>query len=34
MKVPFLDILSALMDQSLPLTISDYEEYGNPLEDP
>jgi oligopeptidase B len=29
---PFLDILSTLLDESLPLTIPDYQEYGNPYE--
>jgi len=28
---PFVDILSTLIDYSLPLTIPDYQEYGNPL---
>jgi oligopeptidase B len=28
---PFLDILSTLLDDSQPLTITDYLEYGNPL---
>jgi oligopeptidase B len=27
---PFLDMLTTLLDDSLPLTIPDYEEYGNP----
>ena len=27
---PFLDMLTALLDDSLPLTIPDYQEYGNP----
>ncbi|CAA0825569.1 Prolyl oligopeptidase family protein [Striga hermonthica] len=30
LKVPFLDVLNTLLDSSLPLTISDYEEFGNP----
>ncbi|KAB2614264.1 prolyl endopeptidase-like [Pyrus ussuriensis x Pyrus communis] len=30
LKVPFLDICNTLMDPSLPLTILDYEEFGNP----
>jgi len=29
---PFVDILSTLLDKSLPLTIPDYQEYGNPYE--
>jgi len=27
---PFLDPLSALLDKELPLTVSDYDEFGNP----
>ncbi|VFQ85461.1 unnamed protein product [Cuscuta campestris] len=30
LKVPFLDICNTLLDPTLPLTISDYEEFGNP----
>ncbi|MBA0805636.1 hypothetical protein Gohar_005131 [Gossypium harknessii] len=30
LKVPFLDILNSLLDPSLPLTMLDYEEFGNP----
>ncbi|CAN1137429.1 Dipeptidyl aminopeptidase BI [Linum perenne] len=30
LKVPFLDICNSLLDPSLPLTILDYEEFGNP----
>jgi oligopeptidase B len=30
---PFLDPLSILLDSTLPLTESDYDEFGNPLED-
>ncbi|XP_021293451.1 uncharacterized protein LOC110423548 [Herrania umbratica] len=30
LKVPFLDILNSLLDPSLPLTILDHEEFGNP----
>ncbi|XP_039059867.1 protease 2 [Hibiscus syriacus] len=30
LKVPFLDILNSLLDPSLPLTVLDYEEFGNP----
>ena len=31
--MPFLDVLNALCDEKLPLTIPDYEEFGNPLQD-
>ncbi|KAJ3122025.1 hypothetical protein HK100_012156 [Physocladia obscura] len=30
--VPFVDMLNTMMDPSLPVTISDYEEWGNPNE--
>ncbi|XP_050372148.1 uncharacterized protein LOC126790059 isoform X1 [Argentina anserina] len=30
LKVPFLDVCNTLMDPNLPLTILDYEEFGNP----
>jgi protease II len=33
LEVPFLDILTALLDPSLPLTLTDHLEFGNPLED-
>ena len=29
-KVPFVDTLSTMMDSTLPLTIGEYEEWGNP----
>lgn len=32
LSVPFLDVLTCLCDKNLPLTIADYEEFGNPLE--
>lgn len=30
MKVPFLDILETMQDPTLPLTVHEYEEWGNP----
>jgi oligopeptidase B len=32
-KVPFVDALNTMLDPTLPLTVSEYEEWGNP-EDP
>jgi oligopeptidase B len=32
-KVPFVDVINTMMDTSLPLTVSEFEEWGNP-EDP
>lgn len=29
-QVPFLDVCNTLLDPNLPLTILDYEEFGNP----
>jgi oligopeptidase B len=29
-EVPFVDIVNTLLDPSLPLTVHDYEEFGNP----
>ena len=31
-KVPFVDTLNTILDPTLPLTISEYEEWGNPAE--
>ena len=33
LDVPFLDVLTCLLDERLPLTLTDYLEFGNPLED-
>ena len=32
--VPFVDALTTILDPSLPLTVMEWEEWGNPLEDP
>ncbi|WP_323101514.1 S9 family peptidase [Intrasporangium sp. YIM S08009] len=33
-QVPFVDALTTVLDPSLPLTVVEWEEWGNPLEDP
>ncbi|HEX2175004.1 MAG TPA: S9 family peptidase [Nocardioidaceae bacterium] len=33
-EVPFVDPLTSVLDPSLPLTVIEWEEWGNPLEDP
>jgi oligopeptidase B len=33
-EVPFVDCLTTIMDESLPLTITEWEEWGNPAADP
>ena len=32
--VPFVDALTTILDPSLPLTVVEWDEWGNPLEDP
>ncbi len=32
--VPFVDVLTSMLDSSLPLTVGEYEEWGNPEDDP
>ncbi len=31
-RVPFVDVLTTILDPSLPLTVAEWEEWGNPLE--
>ena len=31
-KVPFVDVVNTMLDASLPLTVTEYEEWGNPNE--
>ncbi|MFV2088825.1 S9 family peptidase [Micromonospora sp. LOL_021] len=33
-QVPFVDALNTILDPTLPLTVTEWEEWGNPLEDP
>ena len=33
-QVPFVDALTTILDPSLPLTVTEWEEWGNPLHDP
>jgi oligopeptidase B len=33
-EVPFVDCLTTMQDERLPLTITEWEEWGNPIEDP
>jgi oligopeptidase B len=30
--VPFVDVINTMMDASIPLTVNEYEEWGNPNE--
>ena len=34
MKVPFVDVINTMLDTSLPLTVGEFEEWGNPVEAP
>ena len=34
MGVPFVDVLTSMCNASLPLTIHEYDEWGNPSADP
>ena len=31
-KVPFVDVVNTMLDESLPLTVTEFEEWGNPKE--
>ena len=31
-QVPFVDVMNTMLDESLPLTVTEYEEWGNPHE--
>jgi oligopeptidase B len=33
-EVPFVDVLTTILDETLPLTVTEWEEWGNPVEDP
>jgi oligopeptidase B len=33
-EVPFVDALNTILDPSLPLTVTEWEEWGDPLHDP
>ena len=33
-EVPFVDCLTTMMDETLPLTVGEWEEWGNPVADP
>jgi oligopeptidase B len=33
-KVPFVDVINTMLDETLPLTVPEFEEWGNPKEKP
>ncbi len=33
-EVPFVDVVTTMSDPSLPLTVTEWEEWGNPVDDP
>jgi oligopeptidase B len=33
-EVPFVDVVTTILDDSLPLTVTEWEEWGNPVTDP
>ena len=30
LRVPFVDVINTMLDETLPLTVGEYEEWGNP----
>ena len=34
LRVPFVDVINTMLDESLPLTVGEFEEWGNPKEYP
>ena len=30
LRVPFVDVINTMLDESLPLTVGEFEEWGNP----
>lgn len=34
LQVPFLDVINTMLDESLPLTVGEFEEWGNPKKKP
>jgi oligopeptidase B len=32
LQVPFVDVINTMLDESLPLTVGEFEEWGNPKE--
>jgi oligopeptidase B len=33
-QVPFVDVINSMLDESLPLTVGEFEEWGNPKKEP
>jgi oligopeptidase B len=33
-EVPFVDVVTTILDETLPLTVTEWEEWGNPVTDP
>lgn len=32
-QVPFVDIVNTMLDETIPLTVTEFEEWGNPKEE-